>query len=63
MRGSADAAAIAATRDEVVRRDADDSTVSQFMTAQDGVTTVDSSSLSIDDVVDAVISLIPEDMR
>ena len=63
VRGSADAAAIAATRDEVVRRDADDSTVSQFMTAQDGVTTVDSSSLSIDDVVDAVISLIPEDMR
>ena len=63
VRGSADAAAIAATRDEVVRRDADDSTVSQFMTAHDGVTTVDSSSLSIDDVVDAVISLIPEDMR
>lgn len=63
VRGSADAAAIAATRDEVVRRDADDSTVSQFMTAQDGVTTVDSSSLSIDAVVDAVISLIPEDMR
>ncbi len=63
VRGSADAAAIAATRDEVVRRDADDSTVSQFMTAQDGVTTVDSSSLSIDEVVDAVISLIPEDMR
>ena len=55
--------ALDATRDEVLRRDADDSTVSQFMTAQDGVTTIDSSALSIDEVVAAVISLIPKDMR
>lgn len=63
VRGSADSAAVEATRDEVLRRDADDSTVSEFMTAQDGITAIDSSSLSIDEVVDAVISLIPEDMR
>ncbi len=63
VRGSADEKALAATRDEVLRRDSDDSTVSQFMTAQDGVTTIDSSSLSISEVVEAVISLVPKDMR
>lgn len=63
VRGSADAQALAATRDEVVRRDADDSTVSEFMRAEDGVTTIDSSSMGIDEVVDAVISLVPEEKR
>ncbi len=62
-RGSADAAALAATRDEVVRRDREDSTVSEFMTARDGVTTIDSSSLGIDEVVAAIISLVPEEAR
>ena len=56
--GTADEEAIEATRDVVLRRDRDDSTVSEFMTAQDGVTTIDSSALSIDEVVDAVKSLI-----
>lgn len=60
VRGSADAAALAQTRDEVLRRDRDDSTVSEFMTAQDGVTTIDSSNLTIDQVVDAVLTLIKE---
>lgn len=63
VRGTADAQAIAATRDEVVRRDKDDSTVSEFMTAQDGVTTIDSSAMGIDDVVQAVISLVPGNLR
>nr|WP_243410050.1 (d)CMP kinase [Ancrocorticia populi] len=63
VRGAADTAALEATRDEVLRRDADDSTVSRFMTAEDGVTTIDSSALDIDQVVEAVISLIPEKMR
>ena len=63
VRGAADSAALEATRDEVLRRDADDSTVSEFMTAEDGVTTIDSSTLSIDEVVHAVISLITEKMR
>ncbi|WP_341740544.1 prephenate dehydrogenase [Trueperella pyogenes] len=61
--GTADQAALAATRDEVLRRDRDDSTVSNFTTAEDGVTTIDSSHMSIDDVVHTVISLIPENYR
>ncbi|SDU81008.1 (d)CMP kinase [Arcanobacterium phocae] len=60
VRGSADATALAQTRDEVIRRDRDDSTVSEFMTAQDGVTTIDSSNLGIDDVVSAVLQLVAE---
>ncbi|MCI7551274.1 MAG: (d)CMP kinase [Actinomycetaceae bacterium] len=59
VRGGDDAASIEATRDEVIRRDKDDSTVADFMTAQDGVTTIDSSHLTIDDVVNAVIDLVP----
>ncbi|MFP7707789.1 prephenate dehydrogenase [Trueperella sp. LYQ141] len=61
--GSADEQAIAATRDEIIRRDQQDSTVSNFITAEDGVVTIDSSNLTIDEVVDAVISLIPEKYR
>ncbi|MCF2706508.1 (d)CMP kinase [Arcanobacterium haemolyticum] len=61
VRGEASAQAVEATRDEVVRRDRDDATVSQFLTAPDGVTTIDSSSMGIDDVVAAVISLIPKE--
>lgn len=57
-RGSDDASAIEDTRDEVIRRDAMDSTVSQFMTASDGVTSIDSSDLTIDQVVDAVVRLV-----
>lgn len=41
--GKADEGAVAATRDQVLRRDADDSTVMEFQTAAEGVTTVDSS--------------------
>ncbi|NLI05002.1 MAG: (d)CMP kinase [Actinomycetaceae bacterium] len=63
VRGSASDEAMEQTRDEVLRRDRDDSTVSEFMTAQDGVTTIDSSALNIDQVVEAVKSLIPEDKR
>lgn len=62
-RGSADAAAVAATRDEVLRRDADDSTVAEFLTAADGVTKIDSSAMGVEEVVKAVVSLVPEDGR
>ena len=62
-RGSADAAAVAATRDEVLRRDADDSAVAEFLTAADGVTRIDSSAMGIEEVVEAVVSLVPEDGR
>ena len=63
VRGSDDAEALKATRDEVLRRDADDSTVSEFMSAKDGVTEIDSSALGIDEVVEAVVSLVPKERR
>ncbi len=55
VHGTADAAAVEATRDGVLRRDADDSTVVQFPTAADGVVTLDSSDLDLDGTVDAVL--------
>ncbi|MBM7825408.1 prephenate dehydrogenase [Arcanobacterium pluranimalium] len=63
VRGSDDATTLAATRDEVLRRDRDDSTVSEFMTAQDGVTTIDSSELTIEQVVNAIETLTTEVCR
>ncbi|WP_029069671.1 (d)CMP kinase [Jonesia quinghaiensis] len=58
VHGAADATAVEATRDEVVRRDRDDSTVSQFMQAADGVITIDSSELTFDQTIDAVLHAI-----
>ena len=58
LHGSDDAAAIAATHDQVVRRDADDSTVVQFHVAADGVTTVDSSCLDFEQTVAAVLEVV-----
>ena len=63
LHGQADAAALAATRDQVVRRDRDDSTVSSFLTAADGVRTIDSSSLTLDQVVDAVLAEVADPHR
>ena len=60
LHGHAGEAAIAATHDQVVRRDRDDSTVSGFVTAADGVTTVDSSSLDFEQVVDTVLTLVEQ---
>lgn len=60
-RGDASCASIEATKDEVLRRDRDDSAVlKNFLTAADGVTTIDTSDLSIDEVVDAVLDLIEQ---
>ncbi len=56
--GRDDEAAMADTRDQVLRRDADDATVSQFLTAADGVTTVDSSSMTFEQTVHAVLALV-----
>lgn len=56
--GDAGAEAVAATRDQVVRRDADDSTVVEFQTAADGVTTIDSSGLDFEQTIQAVLELI-----
>ena len=60
--GSTEAAHLAATRDEVLRRDRDDSTVSTFLTAADGVTTVDSSRLAVEDTLALVLDVV-EDAR
>jgi CMP/dCMP kinase len=58
VHGTADAAAVEATRDQVLRRDRDDSTVSQFQQAADGVVTVDSSDLDLAQTVDAVLTVV-----
>jgi CMP/dCMP kinase len=58
VHGADDAAAVDATRDEVLRRDADDSTVSQFLVAADGVVTLDSSGLDLEGTVDAVLAVV-----
>ncbi|EHM95037.1 hypothetical protein HMPREF0975_00905 [Actinomyces sp. oral taxon 849 str. F0330] len=49
-----------ALRDQVVRRDRDDSTVSQFLTAPEGVTLVDTSEMTLEQSVEQVLDLIEE---
>ncbi|MHA7132918.1 (d)CMP kinase [Oerskovia turbata] len=58
VHGAADAAAVEATKDQVLRRDRDDSTVSQFHVAADGVVTVDSSDLDFEQTVQAVLDVV-----
>ncbi|WP_353950125.1 (d)CMP kinase [Knoellia sp. S7-12] len=58
VHGNADEEAIAATRDQVLRRDRDDSAVSQFTVAADGVVTVDTSDLDFDESVEAVLAVV-----
>ncbi|WP_298749202.1 (d)CMP kinase [uncultured Serinicoccus sp.] len=58
LHGGADADQVAATRDQIVRRDEQDSTVSAFMEAADGVVTLDTSDLTFDEVVAAVLALV-----
>ncbi len=58
LHGTSDAATVAAVHDEVVRRDRDDSTVSQFTVAADGVVLVDTSDLDFDGSVAAVVSVV-----
>jgi cytidylate kinase len=60
VHGSDDEQALAATRDQVVRRDADDATVASFLEASDGVLHLDSSGLSLEQTVDAVIAVVAE---
>jgi cytidylate kinase len=56
LHGDTGEAALEATRDQILRRDRDDSTVSSFLTAAEGVVTIDSSALDLDGVVDAVLA-------
>ena len=58
LHGDATASSLAATHDEIVRRDRDDSTVSQFVTAADGVVTVDTSQLDLQGAVQAVLDVV-----
>ncbi|MFC8504670.1 (d)CMP kinase [Pedococcus sp. NPDC057267] len=58
LHGGDDAAAVAATRDQIVRRDRDDSTVSDFMEAADGVRLLDTSDLDFEQSVDALVDLV-----
>lgn len=44
-------------RDQIVRRDADDSTVSDFQVASDGAVEIDSTSLTLEQVIDTVCRL------
>jgi cytidylate kinase len=60
VHGAADAEAVEATKDQVLRRDRDDATVSQFHVAADGVVTVDSSELDLDQTVDAVLAVVAQ---
>ncbi|PWD49661.1 (d)CMP kinase [Serinibacter arcticus] len=60
LHGTTDASAIEATRDQIVRRDADDSTVSEFRAAADGVVTLDSSHLSLEATLAAAERIVQE---
>src|SRR5690625_661052 len=58
LHGTDDAGSLAATRAEVVDRDALDSTVSSFQVAADGVVTVDSSRLDLEQTLAAVLEIV-----
>jgi cytidylate kinase len=58
VHGSDDTTATEDVRDQVVRRDAQDSTVASFTEAADGVHLVDSSALDFEQTVAAVLALV-----
>ncbi|MEZ5202506.1 MAG: (d)CMP kinase [Micropruina glycogenica] len=47
----------AALRDQILRRDADDSTLVDFTTAADGVVHLDGSFMTLEQTIDAVVGL------
>lgn len=49
-----------AVTDQVIRRDQDDSTVAAFTDAAPGVTVVDSTELTLEQVIDTICDLVPE---
>jgi cytidylate kinase len=63
LHGVSDDRSVAATRDQIVRRDAQDSTVAAFTEATPGVAVIDSSDMTVEQTVDAVLDLLPEDPR
>lgn len=58
LTGKADEESIEATRDIVTRRDREDATVSQFLSAPEGVLTIDTSDLTIEEVTEQIDRLI-----
>ncbi len=58
VHGAADEAAVAATRDQVLRRDARDATVVEFQRPAEGVELVDSSDLDLPQTVEAVLDVV-----
>lgn len=58
LHGTANASAVAATRELVVERDKADSATTSFLEAADGVVTVDSSGLDLDQTVQLVLDLV-----
>lgn len=48
-----------AVTDQVIRRDADDSTVARFHDAAPGVEVIDSTHLDLDQVIEAICALVP----
>lgn len=63
IHGDAAAASIEATRDEVVRRDQDDSAVAAFREPADGVLLLDTSELDFASSVEAVLSRVRQATR
>ncbi|MDR0482721.1 MAG: (d)CMP kinase [Cellulomonadaceae bacterium] len=63
VHGAATAADVEATRDQVLRRDRDDSTVMEFQKAADGVTLLDSSDLDFEQTVQAVLTIVDHDAQ
>jgi cytidylate kinase len=58
LHGKDDDATLEATRDQVVRRDSDDSAVTSFITAADGVVELDSSGMSFEETVDTALAVV-----
>jgi CMP/dCMP kinase len=63
LHGEAGHAAVSATHDQIVRRDRDDSTVSEFMQAAPGVTLVDTSEMDFEQSVEAVLEVVHAQTR
>src|SRR5690349_16062944 len=58
LHGADHDAAVEATRDQIVRRDADDSTVSEFTEAAEGVHLVDTSDLDFEQSIEALLDVV-----
>ena len=50
----------ATVTDSILRRDRDDSTVSNFTEAACGVSVIDSTNLDLDEVVAEILTLVPD---